>query len=163
MSDTPFRILMVCMGNICRSPLAEGVARHQVAAAGLSERVLIDSAGTYDGHSGEAPDPRAQQIAREAGFDISMLRARPVVAEDFTRFDWILAMDARNLANLRRQCPEAEQHRVRLFLSFANPDAEQEVPDPYYGNLEGFRVVRSLCETGVAAMLRALPSHQGTL
>lgn len=150
-----WRILVVCMGNICRSPLAEGVLRHRLSEAGLADHVDVDSAGTLGYHAGEAPDPRAQQVAQQAGIDLSTLRARRVCAEDFTRFDWILAMDRHNLAELESRCPEALHGKLRLFLSFAPDALEDEVPDPYYGNLAAFETTLALCETGAAGVIEA--------
>ena len=148
------KILMVCMGNICRSPLAEGVARQRFAQAGLSGLVEFDSAGTQASHAGEAPDERAQAVAIRAGIDISALRARRVMAEDFVRFDWILAMDRANLAVLERECPDEYRGKLRLFLDFAESVTGQEVPDPYYGGVEGFERVLALCEAGATGLVQ---------
>lgn len=153
-----WNILLVCMGNICRSPIAEGVLRQRVAEAGLTSHLRCDSAGTHGYHAGEAPDERARRIAGEAGIDLTGLRARPVLAEDFARFDWVLAMDRSNLLTLRRDCPPEHQHKVQLFLEFAGA-AAAEVPDPYYGNLDGFRTVLTLCEQGAAGVIRRWQEH----
>jgi len=149
------RILMVCMGNICRSPLAEGVARLRATEAGLGERLAFDSAGTHGYHSGEAPDPRSQIVAAKAGIDLSGLRARRVVDADFARFDWILAMDRVNLAELECRCPEIHRDKLSLFLDFAEAVPVDEVPDPYYGGIEGFETVLALCEAGTRGLLAA--------
>lgn len=148
-----WRILLVCMGNICRSPMAEGVLRQRAEEAGLATVLHCDSAGTLAAHAGEAPDPRAQQVAGEQGLDISRLRARAVTPDDFQSFDWILAMDRNNLATLLRQCPPQYRIKVQLFLEFAGEGGE-EVPDPYYGGIEGFHAVLERCERGAQGVIR---------
>ena len=121
-------VLMVCMGNICRSPTAEGVLRHKLKQAGLADRVLVDSAGTYGGHAGDPPDPRARRHAQARGVDLSGLRARRVTEADFRRFDLILAMDADNLADLRSIAPDqASSSKVRLLRTF-DPAASEDGP-----------------------------------
>ncbi len=160
----PIRILLVCMGNICRSPSAEAIARAHAHACGLSERVALDSAGTHAYHVGEAPDPRAIACASQAGYDLSALRARQVCAVDFAHFDWIIAADRQNLAELRRRCPTAHQHKLQLMCAWLE---SQDVPDPYYGGPEGFVDMIRLLEQAMAAMLaqlcpsghHATPSH----
>lgn len=147
-----WKILLVCMGNICRSPLAEGVLRQRVAEAGLTAELQCDSAGTQGYHAGEAPDVRAQQVARESGMDIGNLRARRVMAADFRDFDWVLAMDRHNLSVLTGECPLEYRHKLQLFLEFAG-EAGAEVPDPYYGSIEGFHEVLSRCERGAAGVI----------
>lgn len=147
------RVLFVCMGNICRSPTAEGVFRAHVARAGLDARVEVDSAGTHGYHVGSAPDPRAQAAARRRGYDLAGLRARRVAAADFRRFDLILAMDRDNLSLLQEACPEDERHRLRLFLEFARNFEAEEVPDPYYGGPEGFERVLDLVEDAAAGLI----------
>jgi protein-tyrosine phosphatase len=151
--EPAMRVLMVCMGNICRSPTAEGVLRQRLAAAGLADAVGVDSAGTYSGHSGEAPDPRAQRHARERGVDLSRLRARSVTAEDFQRFQLILAMDGENLRALQRLQP-AGAPPPRLLMSFSRrPGAPKDVPDPYYGGPQGFEQVLDLVEDACDGLL----------
>ena len=151
------QVLMVCMGNICRSPTAEGVLRHKLKQAGLADRVLVDSAGTYGGHAGDSPDPRARRHAQARGVDLSGLRARRVTEADFRRFDLILAMDDDNLAALASVRP-ADAPAPRLLLSFSRrPGAPREVPDPYYGGPEGFDLVLDLIDEacdGVVAHLQ---------
>lgn len=142
-------VLFVCLGNICRSPLAEGVFRHTVAAAGLEDRFIIDSAGTGGWHQGNPPDPRSVGIAAQYGIDISNLRARQVTQNDANRFDLILAMDLDNLTNLRR-IPNSEN--TRLFLTA--PD--REVPDPYYGGPNGFETVYRMVKDGCLSLLDEL-------
>ena len=146
-------VLMVCMGNICRSPTAEGVFRHMAEEAGLLDELTIDSAGTHDYHVGNQPDSRAQEAARRRGYDLSSLRARQVDVQDFARFDYILAMDQENLASLQRICPPEHRHKVRLFLSYSGRFADAEVPDPYYGGRDGFDKVLDMVEDGVQGLL----------
>lgn len=149
-----FSVLFVCTGNICRSPTADGVLRQMVGQAGLSARVNVDSAGTMDYHVGEAPDRRAQQHAKKRGYDLSSLRAREVLAQDFSRFDLVLAMDSGHLAHLRRRCPDQFLPKVQLFLDFAEHCAATDVPDPYYGGADGFEQVLDMVEDGCAGVLR---------
>ncbi len=150
------RVLFVCMGNICRSPTAEGVFRQLAREAGLEEAVRIDSAGTHDYHVGKAPDARAQAAALRRGFDLSLLRARQVKERDFLEFDHILAMDRENLANLQRICPPGHRHKIRLFLSYSSRFAEREVPDPYYGGRQDFDHVLDLVEDASRGLLESL-------
>lgn len=150
-------VLMVCMGNICRSPTAEGVLRARLQAAGLGQAVQVDSAGTVGSHAGEAPDPRAQQHALARGVDLSALRARRVTAADFDRFQLILAMDEDNLAQLERLRPPEHPNRPRLLLEFARRHAvEREVPDPYFGASDGFERVLDLVEDACDGLLAHL-------
>ncbi|MBR8066933.1 low molecular weight phosphotyrosine protein phosphatase [Burkholderia ambifaria] len=158
---TRVAICFVCLGNICRSPTAEGVMRHQVDAAGLAEHIAIDSAGTGDWHVGEPPDTRAQAAARTRGYDLSALRARQVSAADFERFDLLLAMDEANLAELRRRCPPQYRDKVRLLMEFAAGAAETEVADPYFGGAQGFEQVLDQVERACAGLLGALRSRTG--
>ena len=138
------RIVFVCLGNICRSPLAEGVMRHLVSAAGLSDRVSIDSAGTGAWHAGEPPDPRSVEAASRHGVSLEGQRARQVADSDYTDADWLLAMDASNLATLTRRAPtRAVRARVEL-LNGAPRGAREDVPDPYYGGDEGFEQVYAM-------------------
>ncbi len=131
------KILMVCLGNICRSPMAEGVLRHLAREHGFP--MVTDSAGTGDYHVGEAPDRRAQAAMRRQGMDISDLRARQFVAEDFLRFDLLLAMDADNLRNMRRLAPNSElAAKARLIMDSTPQHEPRSVPDPYFGGDEGF-------------------------
>lgn len=149
-------VLFVCMGNICRSPTAEGVFLAHVKRAGLDKAVRVDSAGTHGYHVGAAPDPRAQKAAKARGYDLSGLRARRVAEADFLRHDFILAMDRDNLAMLRDACPKEERHRLSLFLDYAHGFEETEVPDPYYGGPEGFERVLDLIEDATAGLIAAL-------
>ena len=148
-------VLFVCMGNICRSPTAEGVFRHHVAEAGLSEVIAMASAGTHGYHVGHRPDPRAQAAALRRRYDLSALRARQVVAADFECFDYLLAMDRANLAYLRGEAPAEFRNRARLFLEFGSM-GRLEVPDPYYGAVDGFEHVLDLVEDASRGLLSYL-------
>ena len=148
------RVLFVCMGNICRSPLAEGVFRAAVVRAGLGERIHIDSAGTGDWHVGEAPDKRAIAIAKERGYELANLRSRQVGRGDFSRFDWVLAMDRTNLTALQVLRPTTYRGHLGLFLAFAPHLGILEVPDPYYGSVREFARVIDLIEQGSNALLQ---------
>jgi len=147
------RVLFVCLGNICRSPTAEGVFRARVAHAGLAHAIATDSAGTHGYHIGEPPDPRARAAAKRRGVDISDLRGRQVAREDFERFEYVLAMDRSNLRNLARLCPRGAESRLRLFLEFAPEGTPDEVPDPYYGGADGFEYVLDLAEAAADGLL----------
>lgn len=149
-------VLFVCMGNICRSPTAEGVFRRLTREAGVHERVTIDSAGTHDYHVGEPPDGRAQEAARRRGYDLSELRGRQVAARDFRDFDYILAMDRENLAMLQRDCPPEHRHKVRLYLSFSHRFPNLEVPDPYYGGRQGFDQVLDMVEDAAKGLMEEM-------
>jgi protein-tyrosine phosphatase len=149
------RVLFVCLGNICRSPTAEAVMRQRLQQAGLAERIEVDSAGTGDWHIGKAPDSRTQEAARHRGYDLSSLRGRQVSADDFARFDLILAMDAANLGDLQRLRPAQAKGELDLYLRRFGL-AEDEVPDPYYGGSEGFEQVLDLLEQASDALLAEL-------
>ncbi len=150
------RVLFVCLGNICRSPTAEGVFRALVERAGLNDRIEIDSAGTAAWHIGKSPDARAQAAAATRGYDLSSLCGRQVAVADFTRFDFVLAMDEENLANLLAMCPPEHRPKVRLFLSFSTQWQDHEVPDPYYGGAEGFDHVLDMVEDAGQGLLAAI-------
>ncbi len=147
-------VIFVCMGNICRSPTAEAVFRDYVEKAGLLESIHIDSAGTHSYHIGESPDARTQHAARRRGYDMSKLRGRQVEAEDFLRFDYVLAMDEANLANLRQLRPSGAQSHLGLFLEFAERHREREVPDPYFGGADGFERVLDMVEDAANGLLQ---------
>lgn len=150
------KILFVCLGNICRSPTAEGVLR-ALAARELPELTLeVDSAGTSTYHLGKPPDPRTCAAAARRGYQLQGLRARTVQATDFERFDLILAMDEENLAALHRRAPVHARERVRLFLEFAPDATTREVPDPYYGGANGFEEVLDLVEDAARGLLSYL-------
>lgn len=148
-------VLMVCLGNICRSPTAEAVLRHRLVAAGLDALVEVDSAGTGDWHVGDPPDMRSQRHAARRGYDLSALRARRVSEADFARFDLILAMDQDNLADLERLQPEGGRAELRLF-------ADAPVPDPYAGGPAGFELVLDLAEAASDVLTRELARRLGT-
>ena len=153
------RVLFVCLGNICRSPTAEGVLRGIAAREFAGLPLYVDSAGTADYHVGEPPDRRTVAAARRRGYDLAGLRARHVQPADFTRFDHVLAMDNANLSELERLRPKDSTARLSLFLEFA-PDAEyREVPDPYYGGTEDFERVLDLCETAARGLLTRLANN----
>jgi low molecular weight protein-tyrosine phosphatase len=153
------RICFVCLGNICRSPTAEGVMRALVEAAGLGDRVTLDSAGTGGWHVGESPDPRTAEAAARRGYDLTELRARQFRAADFDRFDLVVAMDRQNVADLRRLArhhPSGDPE-IRLLRSF-DPAAPEgaEVPDPYAGGSDGFERVLDICERACRGLLSQL-------
>ncbi len=147
------RVLFVCLGNICRSPTAEGVFRALVAAEGLAHAIATDSAGTAAYHVGEPPDPRSRAAALKRGVDISDLRGRQIAADDFVRFHYVLAMDRSNYNSLARLCPRGARERLRLFLEFAPAADLDEVPDPYFGGQGGFEQVLDLAEAASAGLL----------
>ncbi len=139
-------VLFVCLGNICRSPTAEGVFRHLIRQEGLDELILTDSAGTHAYHVGEQPDRRAQATARNRGIDLSDLRARKALVEDFEKFDYVLAMDSENYHNLCNICPPEHAGKLKKFLEFAPHLNRSDVPDPYYGGPQGFEQVFDMVE-----------------
>lgn len=146
-------MLFVCTGNICRSPTAEGVLRHQAKLAGLEDRLKIDSAGTHGYHIGDPPDRRSVAAARKRGIDLSSLRARKVAAGDFGNFDYVIALDRGHFDLLQADCPPAHLARLSLFLKHLDEKDLHDVPDPYYGNAKGFDDVLDLIERGCAALL----------
>ena len=145
---------MVCTGNICRSPTAEGVFRTLAEKEGLS--VQVDSAGTHDYHAGEPPDARALDHASRRGYDLSALRARRISQRDFDEFDLILAMDRGHLRILQRMCPPQSRHKLRLFMEFAPERDGDEVPDPYYGGSAQFEQVLDVVEAAASGLLSHL-------
>ncbi|MCK5091371.1 MAG: low molecular weight phosphotyrosine protein phosphatase, partial [Gammaproteobacteria bacterium] len=149
------KVLFVCLGNICRSPTAHGVFQHLIEQEGLSGLIEVDSAGTHAYHVKEPPDRRAQQAALKREVDLSPLRARRATADDFDVFDYVLAMDRENLANLEQICPKGMEYKLGLFLSYAPDLGVSEVPDPYYGGTAGFDRVLDLIEDAS----RGLISH----
>jgi protein-tyrosine phosphatase len=155
----PVSVLFVCLGNICRSPTAHGVFQHMLNEHQLQHQVLVDSAGTGDWHIGKAPDGRAQQTARQRGFDISPLRARQINQTDFENFDFILAMDKHNLADLKAMQPDRFKGYLGLFLDFAPHQPLKEVPDPYYGGEEGFNQVFDLVTSASQGLLEHLSAR----
>lgn len=156
MTRAKIRILFVCTGNLCRSPMAQGLLDQRIREAGLASRVEVDSAGTGSSRAGEAPDRRAQAAARRRSIDIGMQRARQVQVEDFQGFDYILAMDRENYAALRAICPAGLERKLHLCLDFAPALRLREVPDPYYGNERGFERVLDLMELVADGLLQEL-------
>jgi protein-tyrosine phosphatase len=154
--NRPCRILFVCLGNICRSPTAEGVFRDLVHTAAPGLEVEIDSAGTAGYHIGTAPDPRSQSAALRRGIDISDLRARQITRGDFTEFDLILAMDRDNLRDLEAKSPGDAHAKLHLFLDYAPQTGRTEVPDPYYGGAADFELVLDLCAAAARGLIAAL-------
>lgn len=150
------KVLFVCMGNICRSPTAEGVFTKLVKDHHLETRFAIDSAGTHAYHVGNEPDLRSQSAARERGIDLSTLRARKVNYGDFEEFDFILAMDDENYSILINACPEQHKTKVKYFLDYAPHLKEREVPDPYYGGAYGFERVLDMIEEASVGFLKAI-------
>ena len=154
-------VLFVCMGNICRSPTAQGVFEYLVEEASLGERIDIDSAGTHAYHIGEKPDQRATQAAAGRGIDLSRQRARRVEVADFEQFDYVLAMDSSNFDELAAICPQQHQDKIQLFLEFAEDLSQREVPDPYYGGNQGFERVLDLIEMSARALLEDVRQRLG--
>ena len=150
------KVLFVCMGNICRSPTAEGVFRHIVNQSGLEKRIHIDSAGTHAYHIGNPPDSRAQAAAHQRNIDLSSQRARKVKTDDFHEFDYIIAMDDSNITDLEYICPEGLEEKLHLFLNFSEETQQHEVPDPYYGGSRGFEDVLDLVEQASAGLLNTI-------
>jgi len=147
------RVLFVCMGNICRSPLAQGVLEHRLRDEGVHDRIWVDSAGTHAYHVGEAPDRRAVDAARRRGIEIAAQRARRVRDTDFAHFDLVVAMDMQNRRELEAICPPFERHKLRSMLDFAPGLREREVPDPYFGGEDGFEKVIDMLELAVEGLL----------
>jgi len=159
-SEDRVSVLFVCMGNICRSPTAEGVFRKLVADAGLDDLVVIESAGTHAYHVGEPADRRAAAAAARRGFSLEGIKARRVAAEDFARFDYVLAMDQLNFTILEEQAGDEHRAKVRLFMEFSE-SGEREVPDPYYGGAPGFERVLDLVEAAAQGLLAEIRSRRG--
>jgi len=155
------KLLFVCMGNICRSPTAHAVMRHKVEQANLSDKLTIDSAGTHAYHTGETPDPRSRDTAKQRGINTDDIYARAIESDDYYNFDLILAMDADNLQLIQQGAPSDASAQVQLFLESAVQQArttQTEVPDPYYGGAQGFELVFDLVELGCDALLEDLNS-----
>jgi len=153
------RVLMVCLGNLCRSPTAEAVLRQKVHAAGLDARIEVDSAGTADYHVDSPPDRRSVAHGERRGLQMKHLRGRQVGREDFDRFDFILAMDDDNLANLQRIRPAGSHARLALLMSYAPQAGSREVPDPYYGGADGFERVLDLVELAADGFIDSVRSN----
>lgn len=155
------KILFVCMGNICRSPTAQGVFEHLVSREELSHAIAIDSAGTYAYHIGELPDARARAAALKRGIDLGNQRARRVTESDFLKFDYVLAMDHENYDDLSAICPSDQAGKLRLFLDFSPELGVREVPDPYYGGSNGFERVLDLIEHASRGLLATIRQQHG--
>lgn len=150
------KVLFVCMGNICRSPTAEGVFTRLVHERNLAHHFVIDSAGTHAYHVGNPPDLRSQKAALERGIDLAHLRARKFIMDDFEHFDYVLAMDDENYSILINACPQEHQDKIQYFLEFAPHLGTREVPDPYYGGEYGFERVLDMVEEAAKGLLTAL-------
>ncbi len=153
------RVLFVCLGNICRSPTAEGAFRKLVVEHGLESMIEVDSAGTHGYHINEPPDSRAVQAAAYRDIDLTTIRGRQAGAEDFDRFDYILAMDADNVRHLSKVAPPEMVHKVSLFMEYSSNYAEREVPDPYWGGASGFNRVLDMIEDAATGLLRDIRSR----
>jgi len=151
-----FRVLLVCMGNICRSPTAECVLRQYIKNNNLGDKVEVDSAGTHGYHVGEAPDSRTQRAASIRGYNLSQFRARKVARQDLDYFDLILAMDKSNLDNLQRMATPEQQERIKLFMQYAKNFEDDEVPDPYYGLGHGFDLVLDMVEDASQGLIEEM-------
>ena len=150
------KVLFVCMGNICRSPMAEGLFRHAIKAADLETQVHIDSAGTHSYHIGSPPDARAQQASKKRGVDISDLRSRLVTDKDFAHYDYILVMDGANHNNLTGRAPAEHHYKIRRLLSFSRKYPNLDVPDPYYGGTQGFEANLDMIQDAVRNLVREI-------
>ena len=153
------RVLLVCLGNICRSPTAEVVFRSKIDKAGLSGCVDIVSCGTAGYHIGDPPDSRSQAAAKDRGYDMSVLRGRQIQNDDFEFFDFILAMDESNLYELKQYCPKQYIAKLELFLTYAGSYQETEVPDPYYGGQQGFSHVLDLVEDASRGLVEVIKAR----
>jgi protein-tyrosine phosphatase len=154
-------ILFVCMGNLCRSPTAEAVFRQQVADVGLAQRIVIASAGTHVSHNGDPADARAQRFAAQRGYDLSKLRTRQLMKEDFARFDYLLAMDDNNLAAMTRASPAEHSGKLSLLMTYGAQGQPVGIPDPYYGGAQGFERVLDMIEDAAQGFLRHVRSEHG--
>lgn len=149
----PTQVLMVCLGNICRSPTAQGIFEDRVRSLGLSQLILVDSAGTSGWHIGSPPDSRSCKAALRRGYDLRQQRGRQVTVADFHDFDYVLAMDGQNLQALKALCPEGFAGHLGLFLEFSRKQTHLEVPDPYHGDSDGFELVLDLIEEAADGLL----------
>lgn len=158
------KILFVCLGNICRSPTAEGVFRHKLNQAGIRDgylgNIFIDSAGTGAWHVGSPPDKRSREMALKYGVSLEDLRARKITRQDFNDYDYILGMDQENVRNMKAICPPDQKHKISLLMEYAeNCPGITEVPDPYSGGLEGFDRVFDIIDRGSEGFLKYIQAH----
>jgi protein-tyrosine phosphatase len=156
----PVKVLFVCLGNICRSPTADGLFKKLVGDVGLTKRIQVDSTGTASWHQGRTPDLRSIAAAKKRGFDLSELRARAFKRSDFDEFDYILAMDESNLVDLHSLKPAEYTGHLGLFLAFSLQKNYREVPDPYHGGSESFEVVLDLVEDAAAGLLKFIQNNK---
>lgn len=154
------RLLFVCTGNICRSPTAEGVARHLIHQNTLDAFYEVDSAGTQAYHVGEAPDSRTQAVARAKGYDLSRLRARLLQPSDYVEFDLLIAMGQDHLAHMQRQTPAVYRSKLSLMMMHARPQQKIDVPDPYYGGTQQFHSVLIMLENAISHLFRELEAQR---
>lgn len=154
-------VLFVCLGNICRSPTADGVFRAMCQKMGKEKHIDVDSAGTAGWHIGGSPDTRSIAAAKQRGYDLSFLKARQVSSEDFQRFDYVLAMDTNNLMDLKKICQSNYTGTLALFLTFAEQRHGGDVPDPYHGEVDGFDVVLDLVEDGCRGLFADIQKRHG--
>lgn len=156
------KVLFICMGNICRSPTAEAVFRQMVKSKGKERQFQVDSAGTLSYHAGSKPDRRSRKAAKKRGLAMDHLRARQVEASDFERFDWLVVMDEDNRSNLQRMFPDKSQKKVVSMMRYAPGSGYDEVPDPYYGQGDGFELVLDLLEEACAGFYDFLCEQSST-
>jgi len=160
-SEMIYRVLLVCMGNICRSPTAEGVLRYFIKINNLGDKVEVDSSGKQGFHGGRSTDSGTQRAASARGYNLSQLRARKVARQDLDYFDLILAMDKSNLDNLKRMASPEQQERIRLFMDYARNFDDEEVPDPYYGLGHGFDLVLDMVEDASLGLIEDIRKRLG--
>ncbi len=153
------KVLFVCMGNLCRSPLSQGVFEKLVSDAGLSKMIQVDSAGTHTYYIDSRPDKRAQTIAKKRGYDLSRQRARRLTSFDLENFDYLVAMDRDNMDYLKSNCPPGMESKLRLLMTFTANCGFEEIPDPFYGGLSGFERVVNLIEDAVPGLLNEIRSR----
>lgn len=153
-SNAMTKILFVCTANVCRSPMALTVARKLIKERGLARTMQVDSAGTHAPLPPQRPDPRAVATLERRGYKPERMRSSRIGSKHFVDFDWVLAMDMANMAALAKVCPAEHAHKIRLLMTYAPETGRTEVPDPYYGNAQGFELVLDLCEAAINALLK---------